>query len=1060
MVRDTIEVSLKGGANTWRGQEDASYATDLGAAVSWKELRNIYLSKDGAEIRRMPGSATGSQMFLGEHIWEWEGERLSISAVTTASPAQITLKDNHDGTTGLYVYISGHATITAGYYVMTRVSDTAFTIPFDNSSGNTTTAGNVWIQRVKWVHTMTQVDGVPCVVAETRVYPNSGSAADERRSIGTWVGSKPPDVTVTDSSANYDKPGVPNHLSDNAGDTGVVIWPCPSMRAISTDEKGVASLGARKVIKDEGRKIFAWDMSIHGRCQADSLLNRLLIAVPGHGVMMEANIGARRYPFKSPAMIGAAVTGYVYSTNFAGNIPSMRWTKSLGIPKGNIHWYGAVGPSANYWLPQESFVYIAAGYVDLFTGEAGLPSDPIKVTAPFISSASTDKFNVHVSVLQPRMLLPETAGLATVLYMSMVDAATSAVLRPVAVLGPEDTRKEDSFLISSVSGERGFVVSSSPDTFFENDISVTPERYPIISQFPTGASWVRAVQSRMLKGGDISSAGEPYEILATGNEQTVDSTGKQYVTFLNYASADTDSTMGSAPKHNLRGSRASGYAFPNSYAGHKLQQAMSGNSPGRLVKEVNRQGSVIGGSNNDGWHMAAFEFAGANSFYSRPGTSFLSLEPNRIQYSEQANPGVVPAVNNLFIDNLKGRRTVAGARIGNRCLIMTDRATYATGGAMSPRNVNTGIVSLEYGCVAPGSVVEFPGGTAWLSAEGPVVYGGGGVQWVGAPIREKWKDFKRDSVGMMGYAQAAYDQQRDLVIWTLREDRKQTDFVTQTSDGEKAKVPSDTLLIWSWRSNVWSVSYRDAGAEVLALASMEAILNRDSNDNPDDVQWSICAMHENDGATSGVYPITVWEDKWSDRAKVPDTVTATADKTPGSDNFVVGSSAIDATAINVGDMAFIRSPTNELRCWGDVSTLTGTAVPFKFDGASLTDADWKTGDVMEGRVFHMRLQSNLMRMGRKHKNMLIGGVLLRHEVKRDHDPDSEGALAWARVQIETIDGTKYQMSQAYWGDPITTGISRHTANKLANVGEFRVHIDLIGNSQISLRDISVEVVPG
>ena len=126
----------------------------------------------------------------------------------------------------------------------------------------------------------------------------------------------------------------------------------------------------------------------------------------------------------------------------------------------------------------------------------------------------------------------------------------------------------------------------------------------------------------------------------------------------------------------------------------------------------------------------------------------------------------------------------------------------------------------------------------------------------------------------------------------------------------------------------------------------------------------------------------------------------------------------------------------------------------------MTNADWKTGDVMEGRVFHMRLQSNLMRMGRKHRNMLIGGVLLRHEVKRDHDPDSEGALAWARVQIETIDGTKYQMSQAYWGDPITTGISRHTASKLVNVGEFRVHIDLIGNSQISLRDISVEVVPG
>ena len=125
----------------------------------------------------------------------------------------------------------------------------------------------------------------------------------------------------------------------------------------------------------------------------------------------------------------------------------------------------------------------------------------------------------------------------------------------------------------------------------------------------------------------------------------------------------------------------------------------------------------------------------------------------------------------------------------------------------------------------------------------------------------------------------------------------------------------------------------------------------------------------------------------------------------------------------------------------------------------MTNADWKTGDVMEGRIFHMRLQSNMMRLGRKHKGMVIAGVSLRHEITRDHNPDSEGALAWARVQIELEDGTKYQMSQDYWGDSISTGVSRHTSNRLVNVGEFKVYIDLVGNSQISLRDISVEVIP-
>ena len=1098
--QSSIELSLKGGSAVWRGQEDASYATELGGAVSWKELRNVYLSKDGTEIKRMPGSATGSQMFLGEHIWDWEGTRNCITAVSTASTVQITLADNHDATTGIYIYISGHNVITTGYYVMTRVSDTAFTIPFSTSDTSPSqTAGTVWIQRVKHVHAMMQVDGVPCVVAETRVFPDSGG--DERNNIGTWVGSKMPDVTQTDAGAqNYDIPDTPNTAENNRGDTGVVIWPCPTMRALTWNGKtalGEKGAGGEKYgnnIKTTGswlgRTVYAWDMSIYGRCQIDSMMNRLLIAVPGHGVMMEADIGLRKYPFKSPSQ--SALQNSVGELNrFAGKLPSPRWTKALGIPKGVIFDAKPIA-SDDGWLAETKFVYVAVGFVDPLTGEAGLPSETIKVTAP----AGAARI-VEVSAFISRQILPETIGLNLVLYVSTIDAVTSTVLRPIMVIPPSGMsvgtpkgrgHQDEHYYWGHEyhDSRRKIVLEDSPDPYYTNSVEVGPGRYPILSQYPTGASWVRAVQSRMIKGGDISSTGDEYEVLLTDGH--TEGTGKDlhhpdkdlyYIRFLNFQDVgkerwDTSTThpplnQGTDPHWTLQGSRASLYAFPNSYSGHQLQQeGIQDRGPnlgadigkGRIGTEQNRQETWIRDAprNWKGVLTNNFDFIGVST-WQYPGKSYLKLDPNRIQYSEQAHPGVVPAVNNLFIDNLKGRRTTAGARVGNQCLVMTDRATYSTGGAMSPRQVNTSVLSLEYGCVASSSVVEFPGGAAWLSREGPVVFSGSGVQWIGAGIREKWKDFKRDSLGMMSYAQGAYDSQRDLVIWTLREDREQTDFALITTDSEKAKVPSDTLLIWAWRSNVWTISYRNAGSEVHAIAAMDSILSRDSSDRVDNIETTICAMHQNDGATASVYPIAVWEDKWADRVKVPEKVTATANKTPGSDNFVVGAVAIDATAINEGDMAFIRSPTNELRCWGDVSALVGTAVPITVDGASMTNADWKTDDVMEGKIFHMRLQSNMMRLGRKHKGMVIAGVSLRHEVKRDHDPDSEGALAWARVQIESEDGTKYQMSQDYWGDSISTGVSRHTSNRLVNVGEFKVYIDLVGNSQISLRDISVEVIP-
>src|SRR5690606_38971820 len=105
-------------------------------------------------------------------------------------------------------------------------------------------------------------------------------------------------------------------------------------------------------------------------------------------------------------------------------------------------------------------------------------------------------------------------------------------------------------------------------------------------------------------------------------------------------------------------------------------------------------------------------------------------------------------------------------------------------------------ISNQYGCVAPSSVVEGPFGVAWLSHEGPVVFGGDGIRWIGGRIRRLWDSIQKDSRGELHYATGAVDLERGLVVWALR-----TDEFLDDTDQENALATPDLLLVWSYTRN-------------------------------------------------------------------------------------------------------------------------------------------------------------------------------------------------------------------------------------------------------------------
>lgn len=93
---------------------------------------------------------------------------------------------------------------------------------------------------------------------------------------------------------------------------------------------------------------------------AESLNGRLLIAVPGLGIMLEANV---RNHFQTLSTRPPLYASW----------PNSRWTKALGVRRLRSHGIPVTASSGGS-LTDESYYTFAIGYYNPATGEARSPS--------------------------------------------------------------------------------------------------------------------------------------------------------------------------------------------------------------------------------------------------------------------------------------------------------------------------------------------------------------------------------------------------------------------------------------------------------------------------------------------------------------------------------------------------------------------------------------------------------------------------------------------------------------------------------------------------------------
>ncbi len=268
-MTEFVDISLRQGP--WAGLGDSTAL--LPGTATWRRLDGCYISKDGTEIRRLPGRKRCGEPFVGEAF--------AITGGFTGATTRVNLdvSDRPFASTNVATngacYVKGNATIPDGYYVYTVFDSDSVDISV-NTSGTLDTEGRVIFDREESIHQITHCDGRVVVLAETITYHGVGGS-DPRKNVAAVVSAGP---------CSFDSPETPSYAQ--IPETGFVFWQSPSM---------TSALGGP--LSDWG-----WHIDVLRRMQCDTLNGRTLVAVPGLGCMMEANLRAGPPPgpaARSPA---------------------------------------------------------------------------------------------------------------------------------------------------------------------------------------------------------------------------------------------------------------------------------------------------------------------------------------------------------------------------------------------------------------------------------------------------------------------------------------------------------------------------------------------------------------------------------------------------------------------------------------------------------------------------------------------------------------------------------------------------------------------------------------
>lgn len=993
----TTLVSLKPESGAWGGIADDSVF-----GPSFRRLDGCYVSKDGSEIRRAPGLRLSGRPYYGQ---EW-----SIANITGTSTWEITLASGTQDDDECYLPTNlvalfrgtGEPALDNQVLAGVRTGPNTFTVPGTGSSPGST-IGGVLIQRLHSVHALAYVGRQPVSVIETEVTADAAGTPAARRNVAVAVCGRPLSFD--------DPPEARIRANDGAG---FVLWPSPTMTGVTKGERTYA---------DGAATAAAQHIRIYRRIQVDTLQKRVLLAVPGSAVLHQADLG--NAPPWQPVNQGVDA-----------DLPEHRWTKMLGIPRGAISNVTAVDGSGSLTAsdpPNEVYNWygLAVAYWDPFTQEVGLLSE---VWAALTGNHSAPRLDVTVP--RPRWAAPECVGLGIILFASTTSFATAeeaetAVLVPAAYAGPfghgtagTSTLRDDLYWRSDgAPGGTAAAVTMSLLTEPAPEAQLLPGRMPVIELPPPGAAVIRTVRGRWFAGGAYPESvslnawtwREP-----PGGGYTLDRGTELWL----------PSDGGFASDTNL-GPGAHG-TIPDGWAGYRVQRNAFtvGQGRGILLGSVNaryRPTTTTLGLPLRGWRVD-FEygtnFVGAAPTAPELDEFVIQVPQTRLAYPEEGFPAVCPGVNRLDLDSIVGERNNGAARVGDALLAMTERETVLFSWNAAPRQSSQVVVSNAYGCIAPGSVVEGPFGSAWFSAEGPVQFDGSGILWIGARIRQLWDTFARDSRGEMHHVTAAVDLERALVVWAVR-----TAEFDSEDDEERAKEGADTLLVWSYTTGAFTTITPSAASAPMAVGRLPY----------DDGRLRVTLSTESDFRRD----LYGWVEDAGDRYETPSTFAIAQARAAGSG---VAETGVSVIAHLLGDHAYVRSADGQvIRWWGTIQPNTPTSLLLEdADGA-----DWRIGDRLTVGIVPTVIETNRIRVGELGLENVVAGIVIQAEVEADH--------AFVHVVAANELGEESTFA-GRWGVRLFDGVTRLRAGQIRGA-DVALTFRVVADGQVRIRDIQLEVQP-
>lgn len=746
-------------ADAWVGIDRTS---PMSPNPGFRELENVYINRDGTELRRMPGWRAVARPMFGAYI--------TPTGVASGSNPTITLA-GHGLRVGDKVAVDGNSSIADGEYtVLTVPSTSTFTI--NATSAGTDTDGTFYVSRGYRLHGFKQIFNRNIVIGEDR--ENQVPTLD----IG-WITQASDGTTIYLRQQHWFRPGSPQTVTVatsgigalNGSQSATIVdpwtihvaavtgsgttWPTGGTVAFpAADITGLCSWvsGGVPSITTPTTKWERWPEAVRGQSTTadytdiypvhrksvlDACEGRVLLASPGRGMCFQADVRT------------------LDATD--SNAP---YTMPLGLPKGSCHTVNKVGVGS---LAAGTY-YTCIAYCDRWTGEYGLASDYQEVAIN-----GTTETGLQVLWRVPRDVIRELPESVDVMVFLGMSPLTMRLVWTVPGL----------FGVGTNGTNAGTSIGSLPSE------SALPA--PIVEVMPLGSKFIRTLRGWTLGGGNYGNEGLARATSAVISEQQSGTNSEIYT-----------------------GIRQVNMGLPGvapHYQGYELFNAPSSGSA-YAAKSVllDKFKYMEAGAGNFG--LAQRWECDRGYMDSTETVSHIRWPRGMGWFSEQGEAQVSPAVNRVLFDVQNGADIEGAGTFRDSWVVASRTESFLFSPGSAPARSRPLRLSTEFGCIAANSFVECDMGTAWLSERGPVMWDGGGVRWIGAPVEDIFTACRRDSQGMMPHAIAGHDPARGLLFFGLHREMWSEYYDATTTqpwrDDDRSKLPCDFFLVYSYYTRQWT----------------------------------------------------------------------------------------------------------------------------------------------------------------------------------------------------------------------------------------------------------------